>query len=44
MMGVKMKTLAGIVTLALLAAMTGCMVGPDFEKPVIDADRNIEIY
>jgi multidrug efflux system outer membrane protein len=36
MMGAKMKSLAGIVTLALMATMTGCMVGPDFEKPVME--------
>jgi len=36
MMVVEMKKLAQIVTLMIIVSLTGCAMGPDFKKPVVE--------
>jgi len=40
MMVVEMKKLAQIVTLMIIVSLTGCAMGPDFKKPVVETPKN----
>jgi len=40
MMVIEMKKLARIVTLMIIVSLTGCAVGPDFKKPVLETPHN----
>ncbi len=40
MMVVEMKKLVNIVVLILIVSLTGCAMGPDFKKPVVDTPNN----
>lgn len=40
MMVIEMKKLAQIVTLMIIVSFTGCAMGPDFKKPVVEAPDN----
>lgn len=39
-MVIEMKKLAQIVTLMIIVSFTGCAMGPDFKKPVVEAPDN----
>jgi len=41
MMVIEMKKLVQIITLAIIVSFTGCAVGPDFKKPVVETPDNI---
>ena len=43
MMVVEMKKLAQIVTLMIIVSLTGCAMGPDFKKPVVETPQNFRI-
>ena len=40
MMVIRMKKLAKIVTLMIIVSLTGCAMGPDFKKPVVELPDN----
>ena len=40
MMVIEMKKLAEIVTLVIIISFTGCAMGPDFKKPVLETPDN----
>ena len=40
MMVIEMKKLAQIVTLMMIVSFTGCAMGPDFKKPVVETPHN----
>jgi multidrug efflux system outer membrane protein len=40
MMVIEMKKLARIVTLMIILSLTGCAMGPDFKKPVLETPHN----
>ena len=40
MMVIEMKKLARIVTLMIIVSFTGCAMGPDFKKPVVETPHN----
>ena len=40
MMVIEMKKLARIVTLMIIVSLTGCAMGPDFKKPVLETPHN----
>jgi multidrug efflux system outer membrane protein len=40
MMVIEMKKLARIVTLMIIVSFTGCAMGPDFKKPVVETPNN----
>lgn len=40
MMVIEMKKLAKIVTLIIIVSFTGCAMGPDFKKPVLETPDN----
>jgi outer membrane protein, multidrug efflux system len=40
MMVIEMKKLAQIVTLMIVVSLTGCAMGPDFKKPVVETPHN----
>jgi len=40
MMVMEMKKLARIVTLMIIVSFTGCAMGPDFKKPVVETPNN----
>jgi multidrug efflux system outer membrane protein len=40
MMVIEMKKLAQIVTLMIFVSLTGCAMGPDFKKPVVETPHN----
>ncbi len=40
MMVIEMKKLARIVTLMIIVSLTGCAMGPDFKKPVVETPHN----
>jgi multidrug efflux system outer membrane protein len=40
MMVIRMKKLAKIVTLMIIVSLTGCAMGPDFKKPVVEIPDN----
>ncbi len=40
MMVIEMKKLAQIVTLMIIVSLTGCAMGPDFKKPVVETPHN----
>ena len=40
MMVIEMKKLAQIITLMTIVSFTGCAVGPDFKKPVVETPNN----
>jgi len=40
MMVIEMKKLARIVTLMIIVSLTGCAMGPDFKKPVVETPNN----
>jgi multidrug efflux system outer membrane protein len=41
MMVIRMKKLAKIVTLMIIVSLTGCAMGPDFKKPVMETPDNL---
>lgn len=40
MMVIEMKKLAQIITLMIIVSLTGCAMGPDFKKPVVETPNN----
>ncbi|MFO7553881.1 MAG: efflux transporter outer membrane subunit [Desulfobacterales bacterium] len=40
MIMIEMKKLAQIVTLMMIVSLTGCAMGPDFKKPVVETPHN----
>ncbi|MBW2710582.1 MAG: transporter, partial [Deltaproteobacteria bacterium] len=40
MMVIEMKKLAQIVTLMIIVSLSGCAMGPDFKKPVVETPNN----
>jgi len=40
MMVIEMNKLARIVTLMIIVSLTGCAMGPDFKKPVVETPNN----